>query len=189
MVKAVDKSEAILGAALALFVERGFHGTAVPLIAERAGVSAGTIYHYFDSKEAIVNALYRKWKAAIAQRVLDRFPHDKPPRVQFQTVWRRMAEFALAHRREFAFLELHYHSSYLDAESQAMEANLTGFAGVMIKKAQDEQVLKPLDPELLMAISFGAFIGIFRAGLEKRIELSMDVFMVAEQCCWEAIRA
>jgi len=188
MVKATDKSEAILEAALELFVERGFHGTAVPLVAEKAGVSAGTIYHYFDSKEALVNVLYRKWKAAIAQRVFDGFPADKPPRQQFQTVWRKMAEFALAHRREFAFLELHYHSAYLDGQSMAMELQLTEFAGVMIRKAQAEQALKDLDPELLLATSNGAFIGVFRAGLEKRIPLTMEVFMAAEQCACEAVR-
>jgi AcrR family transcriptional regulator len=42
-----DKREAILGAALELFAERGFHGTAVPQIADKAGVGAGTIYRYF----------------------------------------------------------------------------------------------------------------------------------------------
>jgi len=44
-----DKRETILAAALELFVERGFYGTAVPEIAERAGVGAGTIYRYFES--------------------------------------------------------------------------------------------------------------------------------------------
>jgi AcrR family transcriptional regulator len=190
MVKAsTDKAEAILEAALELFVERGFHGSAVPVLAERAGVSAGTIYHYFESKEAIVNSLYRKWKAVIAQRVFEGFPADRPPREQFQTVWRRMAEFALSHRREFAFLELHHHASYLDAESQAMEKQLTDFAGVTIRLAQAQQALKPDDPEMLMAVSNGAFIGVFRAGIEGRIALSMEVFMAAERCCWEAIRA
>jgi hypothetical protein len=35
---------------------------------------------------------------AIAERVFSGFPVDKPPRQQFQTVWRRMAEFALLHQ-------------------------------------------------------------------------------------------
>ena len=52
-----DKAEAILGAALELFVDRGFHGTSVPSVAERAGVASGTIYHYFASKEAIIGAI------------------------------------------------------------------------------------------------------------------------------------
>src|SRR5438067_8425981 len=43
-----DKREAIMSAALELFVERGFYGTAVPEIAERAEVGAGTIYRYFE---------------------------------------------------------------------------------------------------------------------------------------------
>ena len=51
-----------------------------------------------------------------------------------------------------------------------------------------KQALKDLDPELLMAVSNGAFIGVFRAGMEKRIALTMEVFMAAEQCAWEAVR-
>ena len=188
VVKSGEKADLILDAALELFVERGFHGTAVPLVAERAKVSTGTIYHYFASKEALVNALYRKWKAEIARMVFEGFPVDRPPREQFQTSWKRMAEFALAHRREFAFLELHHHSSYLDDESNAMEKQLTEFAGMMIRRAQSEQALKDMDPDLLMEFSNGAFIGVFRAGIEGRIPLTFEMFMKAEQLCWEAVR-
>ena len=46
----MDKREAILEAALELFAERGFHGTAVPLIAAKAHVGAGTIYRHFKDK-------------------------------------------------------------------------------------------------------------------------------------------
>ena len=51
--RGADKREAILQAALELFAERGFHGTSVPSVAERAGVGAGTIYRHFESKEAL----------------------------------------------------------------------------------------------------------------------------------------
>ena len=54
-----DRRESIMDAALACFVERGFYGTAIPQIADKANIAAGTIYHYFESKEALVNALYR----------------------------------------------------------------------------------------------------------------------------------
>lgn len=71
-----DKREAILAAALGLFVERGFHGTAVPEVAARAGVGAGTIYRYFASKEALVNALYQREKGLLAAIMLKDFPAD-----------------------------------------------------------------------------------------------------------------
>src|SRR3954452_16496739 len=96
------KSEAILKAALELFVERGFHGTPVPLIAERAGVGAGTIYRSFPSKEALVNALYQRWKQAIVDKMVTDFPVDRPAREQFRVIWERMADFALAHPAELS---------------------------------------------------------------------------------------
>src|SRR4051812_31840826 len=73
-----DKREAITTAALELFVERGFYGTAVPEIADRAGVGAGTIYRYFESKEALVNAMYREQKLLFSGVVLDQFPVAAP---------------------------------------------------------------------------------------------------------------
>jgi AcrR family transcriptional regulator len=44
----------IVDAALSLFVERGFSATRLDDVAERAGVSKGTVYLYFDSKEALL---------------------------------------------------------------------------------------------------------------------------------------
>ena len=52
------KREAILAAMLDVVVEQGFHDAPMSLIAERAGASAGLIYHHFPSKEAIIQALY-----------------------------------------------------------------------------------------------------------------------------------
>jgi AcrR family transcriptional regulator len=184
-----DKGEAILDAALQLFVERGFHGTSVPSVAERAHVASGTIYHYFASKEALVNALYKRWKGAISARVLTDFPFGRPAREQFRTVWERMADFALTHPKPFAFLELHHHASYLDDESRAMLNGIMDFGVEMIRRAQAEQALKPLPAILLMELVNGAFIGVFKAGVEGRISLTPEVFQAAEQCCWEAIRA
>jgi AcrR family transcriptional regulator len=47
----------LTAAALALFVEKGFSATRLDEIAARAGVSKGTLYLYFDSKEALFKAV------------------------------------------------------------------------------------------------------------------------------------
>ena len=51
---------AIFSAALELFQERGYHATTMRAIAERAGVSLGSSYHYFASKEHLVLEFYRR---------------------------------------------------------------------------------------------------------------------------------
>jgi TetR/AcrR family transcriptional regulator, repressor of fatR-cypB operon len=145
-----DKGEAILTAALDLFVERGFYGTSVPSVAERAGVAAGTIYHYFASKEALVNALFKRWKGEVSAEVLRDFPFDRPPREQFRAVWERMTTFALAHPKELAFLELHHHGSYLDEESRRIEHQILDFGIEMVRRAQAAEALKPMPPGVLM---------------------------------------
>ncbi len=50
---------AILSAALDLFQERGYEATTMRAIAERAGASLGSSYHYFPSKEHLVLEFYR----------------------------------------------------------------------------------------------------------------------------------
>ena len=49
-----------MAAALELFVEKGFAGTRLEDVAARAGVSKGTLYLYFDSKEALFKAVIQE---------------------------------------------------------------------------------------------------------------------------------
>ena len=184
-----DKSEAILSAALTLFVERGYHGTAVPAVARLAGVAAGTIYTYFDNKQALVNALYQKWKGAIAQSVVTKFPVTGDPRTQFSTIWKQMFEFAKTHPDAFTFLELHHHASYLDEDSKAVERNLKAFGAQFVERAQSLGALKPMAPMILMELIFGAFNGVFRAANEGRIVLDAETIQATEDACWDAVRA
>lgn len=176
-----------MDAALRCFVERGFHGTAIPEIAAKAGISAGTIYHYFDSKEALVNALYRSWKQTIMQRVFSAFPQGASPRVQFEVMWHTMVGFAKEHPQAFAFIETHNHASYLDAESNALDRTIKQFAAGVIRGAQVAGLVKPLDANVLMELVFGAFIGMMRAEWEGRITLTADVIAGSEVACWDAI--
>ncbi|RMH43547.1 MAG: TetR/AcrR family transcriptional regulator [Deltaproteobacteria bacterium] len=187
--RATDKRAAILDAALALFAERGFHGTAVPAVAERAGVGAGTIYRYFPSKEALVNELYRTWKQEIARRVIGALSADAPPRAQFHALWTAIARFARQHPTAFAFLELHHHADYLDADSRQVEDRVVAAAVAVIERAQRAGAVRAGPPLLLLFVVYGALVGAVRAEAEGRIQLTDDHLAAAEDMCWAAIAA
>lgn len=53
-----DKRARILDAAVRVFAQNGFHATRVSDVAKAAGVADGTIYLYFDSKEAVLVSLF-----------------------------------------------------------------------------------------------------------------------------------
>jgi TetR/AcrR family transcriptional regulator len=81
----------LLEAALDLFVEKGFAATRVEEVARRAGVSKGTLFLYFSSKEELFKEVVRKnlsaqfpqWNAQI-----DTFPGDTPDMLrEFSRQW------------------------------------------------------------------------------------------------------
>lgn len=55
-----DRPAELTAAALGLFVEKGFAATRLEDVAARAGVSKGTLYLYFDSKEALFKAVIQE---------------------------------------------------------------------------------------------------------------------------------
>src|SRR3989449_8785831 len=54
------RPEEIISAALEVFADRGFAATKLEDVARRAGVTKGTIYLYFENKEALFKALIRQ---------------------------------------------------------------------------------------------------------------------------------
>jgi TetR/AcrR family transcriptional regulator, repressor of fatR-cypB operon len=183
-----DRRREILDAALGLFVERGFHGTAVPEIAARAGVGLGTIYRYFESKDQLVNELYRGWKAQLGEAITQASLQGTP-RQQFHAIWERMLAFVREHPTGFEFVELHHHAAYLDDESRAQELRMHGFGVALVMHAQSEGRMRKGAPEVLMALIIGAFTGLIRFVREGRVVLDAAASELAEQACWDLVRA
>src|SRR6516225_8456768 len=63
------RREQIIAAGLACFAQSGYHATTMADVAAQAGVSKGTPYLYFDSKEALFLALHEEWDCGLADRV------------------------------------------------------------------------------------------------------------------------
>ena len=60
--QAVDKRRVILDAAVRVFAREGFHTCRVSDIADEAGVAYGLVYHYFKSKDQVLDTLFlERW--------------------------------------------------------------------------------------------------------------------------------
>ncbi|GEO99382.1 TetR family transcriptional regulator [Methylobacterium haplocladii] len=71
-----DKRRQILEGARAVFMAAGFDGASMGEIAKSAGVSKGTLYVYFDSKEALFEALTVEEKRGLAEAMFQLDPDD-----------------------------------------------------------------------------------------------------------------
>jgi TetR/AcrR family transcriptional regulator, fatty acid metabolism regulator protein len=64
---AADRRRQILDAAVRVFARQGFHGCRVSDIADEAGVAYGLVYHYFRSKEEVLDTLFlERWDVLVA---------------------------------------------------------------------------------------------------------------------------
>src|SRR5262249_12698894 len=144
-------------------------------------------YRYFESKDALVNTLYQKWKGALFSFLLKDFPYDAPPRQQFHELWQRLGRFALPHPRVFFFLELH-HPGHPAEKGRKMEEDGLRLLQGFVKGAQALQVLKPVDSEILIAMVYGAFVGLLKGDALGYLPFTAEVLAAAEQVMWEAIR-
>jgi TetR/AcrR family transcriptional regulator, fatty acid metabolism regulator protein len=64
---APDKRRVILDAAVRVFARQGFHACRVSDIADEAGVAYGLVYHYFASKDEVLDTLFlERWNVMLA---------------------------------------------------------------------------------------------------------------------------
>jgi TetR/AcrR family transcriptional regulator, fatty acid metabolism regulator protein len=78
----VDKRRVILDAAVRVFARQGFHTCRVSDIADEAGVAYGLVYHYFSSKDEILDTLFlERWNVMLSAideaDASNRSPRDK----------------------------------------------------------------------------------------------------------------
>jgi TetR/AcrR family transcriptional regulator, fatty acid metabolism regulator protein len=83
---AAEKRRLILDAAVRVFARQGFHTCRVSDIADEAGVAYGLVYHYFSSKEQMLDTLFLdRWDVMLAA-IAETDGSDRPPREKLRTV-------------------------------------------------------------------------------------------------------
>ncbi len=83
---AADKRRQILDAAVLTFARRGFHACRVADIADQAGVAYGLVYHYFASKDEVLDTLFLERWSVMLDRIREVDAEDLPPREKLAAI-------------------------------------------------------------------------------------------------------
>jgi TetR/AcrR family transcriptional regulator, fatty acid metabolism regulator protein len=87
---AEEKRRVILDAAARVFARKGFHASRVGDIAEEAGIAHGLLYHYFSSKDDVLETIFREHWTALLERIHEAEESDDPPIEQLRGIVRAM---------------------------------------------------------------------------------------------------
>src|SRR3954466_2153258 len=82
----VDKRRLILDAAIRVFARQGFHHCRVSDVADEAGVAYGLVYHYFDSKEEILDTLFAERWDVMLEAISEIDARDLPVREKLYSI-------------------------------------------------------------------------------------------------------
>jgi AcrR family transcriptional regulator len=182
-----DKRAVILQTALELLATNGFQHTPMSLIVKKSGASAGIIYHYFASKDELIQALYRRVKAELGRALLSSEIQSLPLGERFLQLWIRAFHYYATHPYETAFLE-QYESvptkSKMDCED-IPEGEV--ILNQLIEEYQSHRLLKELPYSALYELTLGVAVRLARQATADQFSADEATLRSIAQACWDAI--
>ena len=179
-----DKRELIIEAALKLFCEHGFQNTSTALISKEAGVATGTLFLYFPTKEALINALYMEAKKELNAYLKEGITKQKTTKLKLHHVWIRANEWAIDNQYAFKFIHMFSSSPYISNVSRKKVASTADFAEKFVQAAIKEGTIA----RIAVPLFFSIFDGLWSSTVnhmatlrgtknkQKIIEQSFEIF-------------
>jgi AcrR family transcriptional regulator len=165
----------------------GLAGLSIEAVARRAGVATGTVYTYYEGKEALLEALYVATKTELTGLVFR--DEGLPIRVTFSRMVAAYLEYVTEHSAEMVFMTQMANSPYLS--TRARETMALGVRPLtdMLERGKRERLLKELDTALMLAFLQGTLREL--APLAAAMPRKRRAAAVEEIAglCWDALKA
>lgn len=185
------KRDEIVRAALELIAEQGFHGAPMAMIAERAGVGAGTIYRYFENKDVLIKELYQELEGMIYPYILNGYSTEAPFRARFLHLGTALLRYFIERPLHFRYLEQFHNSPYgVEFRRDKLLGNERGCDAYreLFEQGLAQQVLKDFPLVILFDLAFGPLISVARDHILGFVHLDEPMISRTIEACWDGIR-
>lgn len=183
-----DKKDQILKTTLRLITERGFHDTPMSLVAREAGVAAGTIYHHFSNKDALINELYSSLKVRMGRALLSKYHAEGNIKQRFFSFWLGLYEHFVEHPLEFKFLEQYANSPLVDRDVRY--ANSVHYQPIIdfLEHGIRQGVLREMPLLLMSNLIYGHITSTAKLQLSGDLDITDENLHMAIQASWDGVK-
>ncbi|MFQ5612818.1 MAG: TetR/AcrR family transcriptional regulator [Anaerolineae bacterium] len=169
----------LLDAARQVFSQKGFSATNVSDVAAAAGVSQGTIYLYFDSKDDLFMATFEAWIETCVYQAYAESDLSAETAAGWLRAFADSAAQMMATSAEFLPVQMEFWSHLLRNEAirerfRQLFAELRTFLGQIIQAGIDGGEFRPVDAEALAAIAIAVYDGLILQWLADPEELDWE---------------
>jgi AcrR family transcriptional regulator len=183
-----EKKIAILKAALDLITENGFHNAPMSVIAKKAAVATGTIYHHFASKEELINGLYALGKENMGKALIKSDEEKLPYQKRFRQVWKGLFAHFLKHPAEFLFLEQYANSPFISQVTREQNEGFYRTAIDLLAVGIRSNKLRKMDIELMTGLVYGHVSTCVKLHLSGQVKISGTRLEHAVESSWDSVR-
>jgi AcrR family transcriptional regulator len=153
---AEEKRRLILDAAVRVFARKGFHSSRVGDIAKEAGVAHGLLYHYFSSKDEVLETIFRENWGVLIERIHAVEQSDESARDQLRHVaaivlrtWRHQPDVVRVLVREIA------RSPEMQERIGELVKPIEAIRRIIERGRESGEFRADLDPELAAVVFYG----------------------------------
>ncbi len=183
-----DKRRQLLDAAVRVFARKGFHASRVGDIAEEAGVAHGLLYHYFKSKDHVLEAVFHEnWSILIA-RIESVEETDEPAADQIRHIaaivlrtWLHLPDVVRVVIQEFG------RSPELGERIGELTLPIDALQRVIARGIERGEFRKDVDPAFAATVVYGSIDELLTAWVLGRLPSDEEAVARAEQTLVEVI--
>jgi AcrR family transcriptional regulator len=183
-----ERRRQILQAAVRAFARKGFHACRVSDIAAEAGVAYGLVYHYFGSKEALLETIFRETWGAMLDTISSVEQLDEPASEQVRKVteivlrtWKRDPDLVRLLVREVT------RSQQLEHETDEIELAFDALQRIIERGQRNGEFRSDLEPRLAATIWYGALEEVLTAWALGQLPDGLDDVAGAERVVVEMV--
>jgi TetR/AcrR family transcriptional regulator, fatty acid metabolism regulator protein len=183
-----EKRRLLLDAAVRVFARKGYHTCRVGDIAEEAGVAHGLLYHYFSSKDEVLETVFRVTWSELLEAFRAVEDSDEPPREQLRRVaaillraWRRNPDLVRVLVREVG------RSSQVQSKVDELGKAYQAIARIVANGQRKGAFRDDIDPRLASWIFYGAIEEILTGWVLGQLPDGEEQVAAAERAVVEVV--
>jgi AcrR family transcriptional regulator len=184
--EAADKRRQLLDAAVRVFARKGYHASRVGDIAEEAGVAHGLLYHYFTSKDEVLEAVFHENWSLLQQRIASVEETDEPAVDQLRHIaaivlrtWLHLPDVVTVVIREFG------RSPELAERIDELAQPIDAIRRTIERGIERGEFRSDIDPRFAATVVYGSVDELLTGWVLGRLPSSEDDVAAAEKALLE----
>jgi AcrR family transcriptional regulator len=182
------KKEDIFRTTLTLIASQGLHATPMSQIAAESGAAIGTIYHYFKSKQELVQALYGEIQKELEDVAKADEVDIKNYQIEFTALFLRVLKYLIQNPTKFYFLQ-QYENSPFGIKSETLNTNIEfPVSPDFFQLGIDNGLIKTMPLSLISNTVYSNIVNLVRLHLSHKVDLNKEMIEVVIDGSWRMIK-